>query len=365
MQTLAALSFALLLAQPGGMGYPASRESSSVAPKVAPASGDDRIQLTLDTSEAEAVLTILDLSRARHVVEEGTWQKVFASEPYRRLKQREARMGRELADSTFRRFALSSSLALRADSLRRTLEAWSQADLAASARRVLAYLPDTARIRARVYPVIKPQSNSFVFEPSTNAAIFLYLDPTESAAQFENTVAHELHHIGFASVSGTQEDLRRGMSAEVARAVEWMGAFGEGFAMLAAAGSPDVHPHAVSKAADRARWDRDMTHFNADLKSLEKFFTDLLDGRLKTDDDAQKVGYSFFGEQGPWYTVGYRMAVMVERRYGRPVLIECMLDPRQLLARYNAAAADAMRAGGPSLATWSPDLLREIGAKAF
>jgi hypothetical protein len=341
-------------------------DSSYVSPPAAPAPPvDNPIQLQLDTSEAEAVLVVLDKLRARHLVEEGTWAQVFASEPYRRLKQRETGMQRAFTDSAFRRFVESPALVARADSLRRTLAAWSQADLAASARRVLAYLPDTARIRARVYPVIKPQSNSFVFEPATNAAIFLYLDPTVSAAQFENTVAHELHHIGFASVSGSQEAMRATLSPGGARVVEWMGAFGEGLAMLAAAGGPDVHPHAVSPAADRARWDRDMAHFNDDLRSLEKFFTGILDGSYKSEAEVQKAGYSFFGVQGPWYTVGYRMAVMVERRFGRDVLIECMLDPRELCARYNAAAADSMRAGHAPLATWSPEFLRRLGTRGY
>lgn len=41
------------------------------------------------------------------------------------------------------------------------------------------------------------------------------------------------------------------------------------------------------------------------------------------------AGYSFFGVQGAWYTVGYRMAVIVERREGRPALVECMSDPNE------------------------------------
>jgi hypothetical protein len=357
LQSWAVLSFALLF---GAM------DSSYVTPRAAPPSpSDDPIQLQLDTSEADAVLAILERIRAHQLVEEGTWARVFSSEPYRRLKQRETQMQRAFTDSAFRRFVASPGLLARADSLRRTLAAWSRADLTASARRVMAYLPDSARIRAHVYPVIKPQTNSFVFEPSTNAAIFLYLDPTESAARFENTVAHELHHIGFGSVSGSQEAMRATLSPGASQAVEWMGAFGEGLAMLAAAGGPDVHPHASSPATDRARWDHDMGRFNDDLRALERFFTGILDRRYKSEAEVQKAGYSFFGVQGPWYTVGYRMAVMVERRFGREVLIECMLDRRELLARYNAAAADSMRAGHATLATWSPEFLRRLGTRGY
>ena len=327
----------------------------------APEAPGARIQLRLDPSEADAVLAIAGRVRAHAAVPDSAWQRLFATEPYLRLERREAAMRRPFTRDDFRAFVLSPALAARADSLRATLAAWERADLVASARRVLAYLPDTARIRARVYPVIKPQTNSFVFEPETNPAIFLALDPGESEAKFESTVAHELHHIGFASVAGSHATMVSDLPPRVRRVVEWMSAFGEGFAMLAAAGGPDADPHAASPPAERARWNRDLGHFGADLDSLQAFFTGILDGRLASDDDIRRAGYAFFGVQGPWYTVGYQMAVVVERRFGRPVLIACMLDPRRLLVRYNTAAADSNRVGG-RLPTWSADLLAKLGA---
>ena len=51
---------------------------------------------------------------------------------------------------------------------------------------------------------------------------------------------------------------------------------GEGLAMLAAAGSPDTHPHRFSTAEDRRRWDRDVKNFNEDRKRVETFFRDVL-----------------------------------------------------------------------------------------
>jgi hypothetical protein len=78
--------------------------------------------------------------------------------------------------------------------------------------------------------------NSFVFDTANDPAIFLYLDPEESAAKFENTVAHELHHIGYSSINALAEDKQKNVAPNAKPAVEWMGAFSEGFAMLAAAG---------------------------------------------------------------------------------------------------------------------------------
>ncbi|HSE50665.1 MAG TPA: DUF5700 domain-containing putative Zn-dependent protease [Gemmatimonadales bacterium] len=324
---------------------------------------DGRVRLRVDTSEAAAVLAIVAMRQAGQPVPDSVWRRLFASEPYRRLAQRETAMKRPFTEQAFREFVLSDDLAARAGALRRTLDDWSSRDLPASARRVLAYLPPEARIRAVVYPVLKPQPNSFVFDVRGDPAIFLSLDPQQSAAEFENTVAHELHHIGFASVSPSPDSSAARSSARIRSALEWMGAFGEGFAMLAAAGGPDTHPHASSPAADRERWDRDMAAFNQDLGKLEAFFLDVLEGRLATQEAVRRRGFSFFGVQGPWYTVGYRMAVVIERRYGRAALIAAMTDPPRLLARYNAAAAELNAAGTPPLALWSSRLLREISPR--
>lgn len=167
-------------------------------------------------------------------------------------------------------------------------------------------------------------------------------------------MAHELHHIGYASIDARVEAKLKDLPPDAHAAVEWAGAFGEGFAMLAAAGGPDVHPHAVNKPEDRARWDHDMANFNQDLKAVEKFLLDVAHGRLKTEEERSKVGQSFFGVQEPWYTVGWKMSV----------LIECMTDPRELLVTYNQAAAEHNRTHPDDhLALWSPELLQAIGAE--
>lgn len=57
---------------------------------------------------------------------------------------------------------------------------------------------------------------------------------------------------------------------------------------------------------------------------------------------------------------GYRMGVID----GRRALVECMPDPRKLLAAYNRAAAELNAKGEKLLALWSPELLAKIGAHA-
>jgi hypothetical protein len=321
----------------------------------------NQVTVRIVSDEADSVLGILAKKKAGQPVTDADWQQLFSSEGYVRLKKREASFKRAFDDAQFKTFVLSDQLALRAGALAETLSKWKRADVDAAARRALAYLPQDAHIAARIYPVIKPQTNSFVFEVQTDPAIFLYIDPDVTKEQFENTLAHELHHIGYGSScpGKTATDEVAKLPQHTRTVIDWISAFGEGFAMLAAAGGPDIHPHAFSKPEDRARWDHDMANFNYDLRKVESFFNDILSDRL-SEEQRQQAGFAFFGVQGPWYTVGWKMSVVIEKTYGRAALIECICDHRKLLPTYNRAATEYNRTARAPLALWSPSLLEAI-----
>ncbi len=319
------------------------------------------VNVRMVTDEAEAVLAILAKRQANHPITETDWQRVFVSEGYVRLKARETSMKRSFEDSDFKTFVLSDQLAERAQSLAETLARWKNADVTAAGRLALAYLPKTAQIKAKIYPVIKPLENTFVFEVKTDPAIFLYLDPTVSREKFENTLAHELHHIGYSSScpsKRTSDEIDK-LPAMARVVVKLIGTFGEGFAMLAAAGGPDIHPHAVSSLEERARWDKDVANFNDDLKKVETLFTNVLENRL-TKEQVQETAFSFFGVQGPWYTVGWKMSVVIEQTFSRAKLIECICDQRKLLATYNKAAEKHNRKFREPLILWSAVVLNGV-----
>ena len=329
-----------------------------------PSSQASSANVSMVTDEVDAALAILAKTKAGQPITDSDWRRLFSSEGYVRLKKRETSMQRPFEDREFAAFILSDKLVERATALQDTLNKWTQADTTGAARRAFAYLPPGSRFRARIYPMIKPRENSFVFEVNTDPAIFLYLDPEVTSEQFENTLAHELHHIGYGG-SCPRAQTKREMSRlprETQAVINWIGAFGEGFAMLAAAGGPDIHPHAASKPDDRARWDRDVSNFNDDLKKVEAFFGNVLAGKLSKQDE-ERLGFSFFGVQGPWYTLGWKMAVTIERVYGRARLIECMCDHQQLLSTFNRAASQ-MPGGSPeSLSTWSEATIRAVSHK--
>ncbi|MBI3792030.1 MAG: hypothetical protein HY275_14290 [Gemmatimonadetes bacterium] len=312
--------------------------------------------LRLDVSEAQAALRILDDLAAHREPAPERWQALHASDGYRRLKRREAAMRREFTDDEFDAFLRADSIVARRAALAATLRDWQRLDVQQAARQAYAWLPAGARIRATIYFLIKPRTNSFVFETGTDPAIMLYLDPAKARREVANQVVHELHHIGYAAAC---PERAAADSSPGAKARGWLGAFGEGEAMLAAAGSVDVHPHAVSAPADRARWDHDVADFDADLARVQEFLTATLDGTLRGDAIAERA-VSFYGVQGPWYTVGYVMSATIVRESGKAALLASMCRPVELLRAFNTAATRVAARTGVRRATWDPAVLDRL-----
>lgn len=385
-----AAAASLLLTGAGAPRRPAGVPAGSAAQPSRPAVRRPitaPVAVRADLSEADAVLATLTARRVTGAVPDTLWARLWATAGYRRLAERERGMGRAFSDSAFRAFVLSDTLRAREPALAAAVARWRTLDVRAPAVRAAAYLPPGNALRATLYPVIKPATNSFVFDLARDPAFFVYVDPAVTPAKLENTLAHELHHVGYAAACGPAADARdsafarttrRGgadsaRAARLATAYTWLGAFGEGLAMLAAAGGPDVHPHAASADSDRVRWDRDVANAPADLARVERFFTAVLDGTLADPAAVRREAFGFFGVQGPWYTVGYAMARIVEVEDGRARLVAVECDPAAWLAAYDAAAAraNAPRAnagratsGGVRLPAplprWSPRLLARL-----
>ena len=287
-----------------------------------------RVQTHFISDEADAVLAILAKRAAQQSVTDADWNRLFTSEGYARLKKREHSMKREFEDDAFKKFVMSDELLAKRETLARAVEDWRKADLTAAANRALAYLPPNATIHAKIYPVIKPAHNSFVFEVDTDPAIFKYVDD-EPRAAFEQTMSHEMHHVGYGTACPPK-------GVELGE-MKWLGAFGEGFATLAAAGGPQNDP---MKNGDRPglaeAWRDGMARYDEDFVTLQSFFLDVASGKLKGD-AVNTRAFEFFGLLGPWYTVGYKMAVTIEHAFGRDALINAMCDQRTLMSTYNAA----------------------------
>lgn len=305
---------------------------------LAAATAAPRVDVHFVDDEPRAVLAILDKRASHREISEADWRRLFDSEGYTRLAKRERSFGIDFTDDAFRNFVMSDELLSKREKLARILDDWTHADLRHAADLALAYLPAKATIHARIYPSIKPQSNSFVWEVQTNPAIFLALEP-KPRELFERTVAHELHHIGYGTAC---HDLSGNL--------QWIGAFGEGFAVLAAAAGPRGEPQFDPKL--RGAWERQMASFDSDFRDVDRFLLETAEGKLSKE-EAQKRGMQFFGTTGPWYTIGWKMAVVIETTFGRERLIDVICDQRKLLGTYN----DAVKKSGAHLPLWSPKLV--------
>lgn len=342
---------------------PAHRMGASVAANASP------VDVLLLADEADAALSIIRVRAAGRAPSQDEWHRLFKSQGYTHLSERESAMHRSFTDSAFSRYLVSDSVVARAASYERQLHDLEDADFASAARQALAYLPPGTPLRARVYLEIKPLPNSFVFTGGDSIpSIFLYVraTPAETRLQIENTIAHELHHIGTNATCAARADTLAVGSATAAERtlLEYLTAFGEGRAMLAAAGGADIHPHAEDPDSLRDRWDRDLGHAPEDIRELSSFIDEVLNGRIATSDSVTKRAASYFGYQGPWYTVGWLMAATVERENGRKALIGTLCAPVAFLRQYNDAAARANTMRGSKLPVWSEGTIKRLSAIA-
>jgi hypothetical protein len=102
-----------------------------------------------------------------------------------------------------------------------------------------------------------------------------------------------------------------------------------------------------------------MANFNNDLRKVEGFFLDLSGGKL-SDAQENETARSFYGVQGPWYTVGWQMSVVIEKTMGRGKLIECICDQRKLLPAFNEAVRKYNARNKTNLASWSKELIKKL-----
>jgi len=328
----------------------------------APAAGEPQqspspVQVSLDTGEAQAAVALIEALAASRTPDETEWQALFASRGYQRLKAREAAMKRDFTDADFRAFLTAPETVARAVPLRTALDRWQVDPSGAAAARALAYLPPGTRLRATIFPMVKPKPNEFVFDLSGDPAIFLMLNPAVRPEKAANTLAHELHHIGMGAACSAKP---QGADPGRAALIGWLGAYGEGLAMLAAAGGPAIHPHADSDVAERAEWDRNAANFAAELAEQDAWFRSVLAGTAGDEAAISAKMRGYFGTQGAWYTVGWRMAQTIETNLGRARTIDAFCRPASLLATYNRAAALQEKRGGTRLPRWDAALAARL-----
>lgn len=321
----------------------------------------DKLDVRLVTDQAEAALHIIELAEINATPGDDDWNRLWNSEGYRRLLEREASMGRDKGFAqALAAWLVSPETVAKADEYRELVDEWQHFDARAAGLRALAYLPGNTFLQASLYPVLKHTSNTFVFDLENQPSIFMTLSIDDDAAKIEATMTHELHHVGIAQcpVSADYQDL----SGRQKWVVDRLGIFGEGLAVLATAGGPMRHPQYFGSRQDYLVWERDIARFTTDLPRIEQFFSEVLAGEIaESQQRARLMEFIVSAErpQGPAYTVGWKMAAIVERKFGQDSLVEVICDPRELMRKYNEAIA-TMPTTDNDLPIWSAEFLSSL-----
>ncbi len=320
------------------------------------------VQVRAVFDEADAVLNIMERMNSGAEVDEQLWASLWESAGYVRLLQRETSMGREegFADK-MRAWVQDPQNFSRVEEWRRAVDGFRSFNPHTPGIHAAAYLPEGVKLQASFYPVIKHTRNTFVFDLEQDPAIFMSVNLDDSALFVESVLSHELHHIGIAQCPAP-EDFPL-MNDRQQWVVEMLGIFGEGVATLAAAGGPLRHPHFYSSPTDWIIWERDIANISRDQNLIEEFFSAVLNGEFPEGDRTAKLFSFIVSEnipQGPAYTLGWKMAAIVERQFGRERLVSAICDPRSLLGLYNEAVEMVNLKDSRGLPQWSPEFLGKL-----
>ncbi|MFO7814519.1 MAG: DUF5700 domain-containing putative Zn-dependent protease [Halanaerobiales bacterium] len=310
--------------------------------------------------QVENALYILAKQNKNKTINKSVWDNLFSSEGYQLLVKREKDMGNELSKKDFKSFLLDERQLSNYENYMNTLKLLKDLELEQLLSKTKKYLPKKAKINTTIIPVIKPQNNSFVHEINDKLVLFIYLEPGMSRAKLENKLIHELHHIGFDDIYSPEK--YKYLSQQTQKMIEWTNAFGEGFAMLAAAGGANIHPNKFDEGL-KEKWDSNIKKFNKDFELIENFFVKILKDKFSNEKELYNRGYELMvnnGGQGSWYTVGWKIAVVIEKIKGKEVLFGCMSDLTYLYPRYNEAVKDYNKKYNENLKSWSDKIINSF-----
>lgn len=322
--------------------------------KISPYS--NRITINVNSFFADVVMVFSE--KPSGCINDNDWDNLFASESYKILVERNKMLKINLTDTDFKDCVMKLLSEENLQRYKNVLQTVKSIDLQACAGRALKYLPVNATIFTTVHLVVLPQPNYFIYCTKTTSAVFISLSVGLPLDDIENILVHELHHIGFLSIE-LQNNYYSGFATSHMYALRLLGYFREGIALLAAAGSAHNHPIPSSNPDLRLLWDNSINDSINAHKKIEDIFNEIFKGNI-THEELDAKSLSFCHILGPWYTLGWLMAVTVECQFGINKLNECMQDLRLLLLYYNYAVELNSVHFNSKYPLWSTDLLKHL-----
>jgi len=321
------------------------------------------VSLNLITDEVEILIEILKRKDNNKPINKEQWDELFNSIGFKMLARRETEMNEGIDKSEFKEFVMNKIASDKYNHYKKSLEKLKSMNSDEIIKITKDYLPKNTELDTDIIPVIKPQKNSFIHRINDKLVLFLYLEPDILKEKMENKLIHELHHIGLDYVY--QNSDYSCLSKPAQKVIEWTNAFGEGFAMLAAAKGLENHPNKFDKDL-KSKWDENMGNFNKDFHKIQNFLLAILEGHFADDQKLYNRGFQLMtnnGGQGSWYTVGYQIAVIIEREAGREVLIECMKDLTKIYFQYNNLVEIYNKKRNEDLPKWNDKILTSLKRK--
>ncbi len=321
------------------------------------------MSLNLITDEVEILIEILKRKVNNKPINKEQWDELFNSIGFKMLARRETEMNEGIDKSEFKDFVMNKIASYRYISYKKSLEKLKSMNSGEIIKSTKNYLPDNTKLDTDIIPVIKPQKNSFIHKINDELVLFLYLEPDILKEKMENKLIHELHHIGFDYVY--QNSDYSYLSKQAQKVIEWTNAFGEGFAMLAAAKGLENHPNKFDEDL-KSKWDKNMENYNKDFHKIQNFLLNILEGHFADDQKLYNRGFQLMtnnGGQGSWYTVGYQIAIIIEREAGHDVLIDCMKDLTKIYFQYNNLVEIYNKKRNEDLPKWNDKILTSLKRK--
>jgi hypothetical protein len=314
------------------------------------------LQVHIDLSEAEAMLSAAKASRDNNQIGNAQLESILRTSAAKHLSGTHT-----LTADSIKRYAADTEISTQIDELQFSLREWRIASLQQIEHRVGQYLPSEGQISLTVIVVLAPGFTVAEFDTaSIPPRVFVPLLPSMFHMRIETYVGEQVYLLASAIPAKALHPHYDQMTDSVRLAVGYTTEFRRGIALLAGDGSIGLHICATCPLAERQQWDNNLAEFSKDLLVLDKLL--LTTALAESDIEGQRLKLDAI-DAVQWQVVGYRMAVMIERHYGRKVVPNLVRDPRMLLELYNLAAAED-NANGLSdqpLPLWSHELIRLFG----
>lgn len=312
---------------------------------------------TFDCTPARTMLEVLSQARATGTLSEQWFDAALATPGYRLFMDHHNRFSP--GSFTHEHFRVMLDAAVRGDKgyippkpgLSRMFEAFSSAlgrleeltklaeqveqigwqeQATARARR---WLPNDADLSAEVCFLLDGYSGGYVLGRRIGMDLLQY---DGRLKQLEGVIAHELHHVGFASLLGRSDKARaEAMEARLA------GLFiGEGSATALVYGRPQPGDEGYEE------WQQHERKMAEYFKLTRDYLARITEGAVRPEEFERDVPAMYLrGRWGVGYAVGAAMVTTVLRGLGKEALFDCMRRPETFVATYRLAVARLRAAG--------------------